>query len=78
MAFAAVVATANAASAASEKADPAEKSAESGEKRVCRRIVDTGSLVNGSRVCKPKREWQRGREISRQPRADPGRDSEGN
>lgn len=29
------------------------------EKRVCKRQVDTGSLVRASKICRTKAEWQR-------------------
>jgi hypothetical protein len=35
---------------AAQNADP--------EKVVCQRIVDTGSLVRGARVCKTRRDWR--------------------
>jgi hypothetical protein len=38
---------------------------------VCRRFVRTGSLVDGYRLCKTNREWQRDRaEIQRQEMSD--------
>jgi len=35
------------------------KSADSRDQIVCRRFVRTGSLVDGYRVCKTRREWDR-------------------
>lgn len=40
------------------KPDSAERSAGAQDAMVCKRFVDTGSLVRGTRVCKTKREWE--------------------
>jgi hypothetical protein len=44
-------------------AGPAEKPEKpsNGEKLVCKRFVETGSLVKGTKTCKTKREWDRER-----------------
>jgi predicted transglutaminase-like cysteine proteinase len=47
------------------KVDNTEKSADSGDKRICKRFLETGSLVKGYRTCKTKREWEREREAIR-------------
>jgi hypothetical protein len=39
--------------------------ASNGDKVVCRRSVDTGSLVRGRNVCKTRRAWQLEAEESR-------------
>lgn len=44
------------------KGDVAEKSAGSGDKMICKRFIRTGSLVDGYRACKTKKEWERERE----------------
>jgi hypothetical protein len=36
----------------------AEKAADAPDKMVCKRFVETGSLVKGYRTCKTKREWE--------------------
>jgi hypothetical protein len=45
--------------------DEAEKASDSADKIICKRFVETGSLVKGHRTCKPKREWERDREAVR-------------
>lgn len=44
------------------KGDEPEKSADSAEKMICKRFPETGSLVKTYRICKTKREWERGRD----------------
>lgn len=51
-----------AAAAEPQKADQPEKSADSGDKLICKRFVETGSLVRANRVCKTKRDWERERD----------------
>jgi len=46
--------------------DEAEKSADSQDKIICKRFLETGSLVKGTRTCKPKRDWERERDAARQ------------
>ena len=36
------------------------------DKMICKRFIETGSLVRGYRVCKTKREWQQDRDTIRQ------------
>jgi hypothetical protein len=47
------------------KADEREKSADNADKRICKRFIETGSLVKGYRTCKTKREWERERDAVR-------------
>ncbi|HEU0098663.1 MAG TPA: hypothetical protein VFQ67_07790 [Allosphingosinicella sp.] len=42
-----------------------EKAAGNPDKVVCKRFVRVGSLVDGYRTCKTKREWERERENAR-------------
>jgi len=42
--------------------DAPEKSADAGEKMICKKFLETGSLVKGVRVCKTKADWERGRD----------------
>jgi hypothetical protein len=56
----------NTTAAAVPAADPQEK-------MICKRFVETGSLVQGVRVCKTAREWQRDRDNIRA--GGPGVDS---
>ncbi|MBB5684656.1 hypothetical protein FHS49_000647 [Sphingobium boeckii] len=54
--------------AASPSTDPAapesaaEKASDAQDKVICKRFLETGSLVKGYRSCKTKREWERERE----------------
>lgn len=59
--FLAIAVVAGPAMAAKEK-DAPEKSADARDKMVCKRFLETGSLVKGHRVCKTKAEWERERE----------------
>jgi hypothetical protein len=47
------------------QADEPEKAADKGEKMICKRFMETGSLVKGYRACKTKRDWEREREAAR-------------
>jgi hypothetical protein len=53
-------------------ADAATKTAQSAvpadplDKVICRRIIETGSLVKGKRVCLTRREWSRASERGRE------------
>lgn len=47
-------------------ADEAERAAGQRDKVVCKRFVETGSLVRGYKQCKTKWEWERERENVRQ------------
>jgi hypothetical protein len=51
---------------AQQKPEVAEKVAGKRDKVVCKRFVETGSLVRGYRTCKTKWEWERERENLRQ------------
>jgi hypothetical protein len=55
-----------AAIAAPAARDQAEKSADSQDKIICKRFLETGSLVKGTRTCKSKRDWERERDAARQ------------
>jgi hypothetical protein len=55
--------------AAAPQKDVGEKSADPGSKMICKKFLETGSLVRGYRVCKTKTEWQRGRDLVRQSTA---------
>ena len=54
----AILAAPNAADQSTRKPDAAEQSTDAQDKMICKRFVDTGSLVRGTRVCKTKREWE--------------------
>ena len=45
--------------------DEAEKASDSQDKIICKRFVETGSLVKGYRTCKSKRDWERERDALR-------------
>ncbi len=47
------------------KTDDREKSADKADKMICKRFLETGSLVKGYRQCKTKRDWEREREAIR-------------
>jgi hypothetical protein len=42
--------------------DKPEKAADKGDKMICKRFVETGSLVSTYRSCKTKRDWERVRD----------------
>ena len=65
-AFACALVTASAAQAAPRGADAPEKAAGNPDKIVCKRFVRIGSLVDGYRTCKTKKEWERERDNVRQ------------
>lgn len=46
-------------------ADAPERAAGNPDKIVCKRFARTGSLADGYRTCKTKREWERERENAR-------------
>lgn len=52
--------------------DAPEAAADKQEKLICKRFIETGSLVKGYRTCKSKREWERERENIRAPRVTSG------
>jgi hypothetical protein len=47
---------------AAPKTDAAEKAADDRDKVICKRFLETGSLVRGYKTCKTKWEWERERE----------------
>lgn len=53
--------------------DATEHAADPQDKVICKRFEETGSLVGNYRVCKTKREWERGRDNIRA--GGPGVDS---
>ena len=57
-------------------ASDTEQASDPQDKIICRRFIETGSLVKGYRVCKSKRDWARERDAIRQ--SGPGIDSCGN
>ncbi|MBB4860252.1 hypothetical protein HNO88_003594 [Novosphingobium chloroacetimidivorans] len=65
LAAAAVLLASAATPAEPPKRDEAEKSADSADKKICKRFIETGSLVKGYRTCKTKREWERERDALR-------------
>lgn len=54
------------------KADSVEKTSDSPDKVICKRYVETGSLVKGYRVCKTKADWERDRANLRAPNTTSG------
>ncbi len=48
------------------KREVAERSADAGDKMLCKRFVKTGTLAGGERICKTKRDWERERDAVRQ------------
>lgn len=65
-AVALLASAAGAADRAPVKKDEAEKASDSRDKVICKRFVETGSLVRGYRICKTKAEWERERDNIRQ------------
>lgn len=51
-----------ASAAAAQQAGPSEGAGDGKDKMVCKRFLETGSLVKSYRTCKPKSEWDRERE----------------
>jgi len=45
--------------------DAAEKAADPMNKVICKRFLETGSLVKGYRTCKTKRDWEKERDTLR-------------
>lgn len=52
-------------SAPPQGVDAPERAAGNPDKVVCKRFVRTGSLADGYRTCKTKKEWERERENAR-------------
>ncbi len=48
------------------KREVAERSADAGDKMLCKRFPKTGTLAGGERICKTKRDWERERDAARQ------------
>lgn len=48
-------------SLAASAADAPERAGDPQDKMICKRFIETGSLVKGYRECKTKREWDRER-----------------
>ena len=44
-----------------DPADLGEKASDDKDKMICKRFLETGSLISSHRTCKPKREWERSR-----------------
>ena len=47
------------------KPQKVELAGDPGDKVICKKFMETGSLVRGTRVCKPKRDWERSRDEMR-------------
>lgn len=62
------VAGTTASAAPPKQTDDHEKSADAGDKVICKRFAETGSLVKSQRICKPKRDWERERDALRSSR----------
>jgi hypothetical protein len=52
--------------ASGPQSDTRERADDPPDKRICKRFLETGSLVRGYRVCKTKSEWERERDNLRQ------------
>jgi hypothetical protein len=61
-----LVSAAAAQSAPRSNADAPETAAGNPDKIVCKRFLKTGSLVDGYRTCKTKKEWERERDNVKQ------------
>lgn len=70
--FALCLAAATAGAAAQPNVNADERAADAGDKMVCKKFLETGSLVRGQRVCKTKREWERARDQMRESRPQSG------
>ena len=44
-------------------ADAPERAADNRDKMICKRFLETGSLVRGTRICKTKLDWERDRDM---------------
>jgi hypothetical protein len=55
-----------------DAADAAERAGDPQDRVICKRFIETGSLVKGYRSCKTKREWERERDNIRSPRTTSG------
>jgi hypothetical protein len=52
------------------RADSGEHAADPRNKMICKRFLETGSLVRGYRTCKTKAEWDRERDNIRNTRTN--------
>ena len=43
-----------------------ERAADPASKVICKRFLETGSLVSGYKICKTKADWEKGRDRLRQ------------
>ncbi|HEU0134781.1 MAG TPA: hypothetical protein VFR28_08155 [Allosphingosinicella sp.] len=68
--FVAAFALLAAAPALADTPSGATNPAKDPDKVVCKRTVDTGSLVRGTRVCKTRREWDRAGQSARKQAHD--------
>lgn len=55
---AAAVALSMTGAAVAQQEDAPERSADPADKMICKRFLETGSLIRGYRVCKTHREWE--------------------
>ncbi len=55
--------------AAAPQAEQGEKATDTRTKVICKRFLETGSLVRGYRICKIKIDWERDRDQLRQSSA---------
>jgi hypothetical protein len=46
---------------AAPSADTSAKAEKPGDKMICKKFLETGSLVKGTRICKTKSDWERDR-----------------
>ncbi len=46
--------------------DQGERAADPAGKVICKRFLETGSLVGGYKICKTKADWEKGRDSLRQ------------
>jgi hypothetical protein len=60
------------AEAPQRSADTAERAGDAQDRIICKRFVETGSLVKGYKTCQTKREWERERDNIRSPRSASG------
>jgi len=60
------------AQAPQRSADASERAGDPQDRIICKRFVETGSLVKGYKTCQTKREWERERDNIRSPRTASG------
>lgn len=66
LALSLVLAPAIVAAAQPQSENAPEKATDPMDRTVCKKFLETGSLVKGKRVCKTKREWEQERDALRQ------------